>query len=165
MRPSGCGGAGASASLPSLDDVHRHRLRADALHLRPRRSQRGHLCFHHGLLGRRYGPMEPEELARHTIEIAARAGASAAEAIVRQGSEFSTVVRLGSVEKLLQANFRKLGVRIFCGSQSAASSTSDFSPETVGRVVADTVAMARAAPAGPSLSRVLKTTRGRAHGY
>jgi len=45
--------------------------------------------------------MEPEELARHTIEIAARAGASAAEAIVRQGSEFSTVVRLGSVEKLL----------------------------------------------------------------
>jgi PmbA protein len=94
--------------------------------------------------------MEPEELARHTIEIAARAGASAAEAIVRQGSEFSTVVRLGSVEKLLQANFRKLGVRIFCGSQSAASSTSDFSPETVGRVVADTVAMARAASPDPA---------------
>src|SRR3989449_4884325 len=30
MRPSGSGGAGASASLPALDDVHRRRLRSGA---------------------------------------------------------------------------------------------------------------------------------------
>src|SRR5437867_2817203 len=30
MRPEGSGGAGASASLPALDDAHRHRLRAGA---------------------------------------------------------------------------------------------------------------------------------------
>ncbi len=41
MRPSGSGGAGASAALALLDDVPRHRLRRAALHLRPRRSERG----------------------------------------------------------------------------------------------------------------------------
>ena len=33
--PSGSGGAGASAALALLDDVHRHRLRRAALHLPP----------------------------------------------------------------------------------------------------------------------------------
>ncbi len=41
MRPSGSGGAGASAALALLDDVQRHRLRRAALHLPPRRSKRG----------------------------------------------------------------------------------------------------------------------------
>ena len=40
MRPSGSGGAGPSAALPRLDDVHRHRLRRGALHLASRRSER-----------------------------------------------------------------------------------------------------------------------------
>jgi len=41
MRPSGSGGAGASAALALLDDVPRHRLRRAALHLPLRRSERG----------------------------------------------------------------------------------------------------------------------------
>ena len=41
MRPSGSGGAGASAALALLDDVPRHRLRRAALHLSPRGSERG----------------------------------------------------------------------------------------------------------------------------
>src|SRR5206468_8010156 len=57
MRPSGCGGGGPSASLRRLDDVHRHRLRRRALHTAPRRSQRGHLYFHHGLLRQGAGIM------------------------------------------------------------------------------------------------------------
>jgi hypothetical protein len=40
MRPSGSGGAGASAALAPLDDVHRHRLRRAALHLPPQRPER-----------------------------------------------------------------------------------------------------------------------------
>ena len=50
MRPSGSGLAGTSAALALLDDVHRHRLRRAALHLPLRRSERGLLYFHHGLL-------------------------------------------------------------------------------------------------------------------
>src|SRR2546423_14916742 len=41
----------APFGLRRLDDVHRHRLRRRALHTAPRRSQRGHLYLHHGLLG------------------------------------------------------------------------------------------------------------------
>ena len=41
VRPSGSGGAGASAALALLDDVHRHRLCRAAWHLPPRRSERG----------------------------------------------------------------------------------------------------------------------------
>jgi len=50
QRPAGSGGAGASAVLALLDDAHRHRLRRAAVHLPPRRSERGPLYFHHGLL-------------------------------------------------------------------------------------------------------------------
>ena len=50
MRPSGSGGTGASASLALLDDVPRHRLRRAALHLPPRRSERGPSKFSDGLL-------------------------------------------------------------------------------------------------------------------
>ncbi len=41
MRPSGSGAAGASAALALLDDIQRHRLRRAALHLPPRRAERG----------------------------------------------------------------------------------------------------------------------------
>jgi len=41
MRPSASGGAGASAALALFDDVPRHRLRRAAMHLPPRRSERG----------------------------------------------------------------------------------------------------------------------------
>ena len=46
------GGAGASAALALLDDVHRHRLRRAALHLPPRRSERGPSYFPDRLLGK-----------------------------------------------------------------------------------------------------------------
>ena len=61
MRPSGSGGAGASAALALLDDVHEHRLRRAALHLPPRRSERGPSSFSDRLLER---PAELPERAR-----------------------------------------------------------------------------------------------------
>ncbi len=41
MRPSGSGGAGTTAALALHDHLPRHRLRRAALHLPPRRSERG----------------------------------------------------------------------------------------------------------------------------
>src|SRR2546421_6319153 len=41
-----------------------------------------------------------KEIARDVVQRARKAGATAAEAIVREGSEFSSVVRLGEVETL-----------------------------------------------------------------
>jgi PmbA protein len=95
-------------------------------------------------------PMNSNELAHEVVEKAKRAGASAAEATVRFGTEFSTSVRLGEVEKLLQSSFRKLGLRVFCGTRSAIMSTSDFSSATLDGVAADAVELARAASDDPA---------------
>src|SRR5438093_675739 len=93
--------------------------------------------------------MERDELAEEVVTMALAAGASAAEVMVREGSEFSTSVRLGSVEKLLQASFRKLGMRIFHGRRTAISATSDFSRDALRQVAAETLDMARAAHEDP----------------
>jgi PmbA protein len=89
--------------------------------------------------------MNPSELARNVVDKAKRAGATGAEASARLGTEFSTSVRLGSVEKLLQSSFRKLGLRVFCGTRSAITSTSDFSEATLEAIAADAVQLAGAA--------------------
>jgi hypothetical protein len=44
MRPSDSGGAGASASLALLADVHGHRLRRAALHLPPPGAPQARWC-------------------------------------------------------------------------------------------------------------------------
>jgi len=61
-------------------------------------------------------------------------GATAEEVVVREGTEFSTSVRLGKVEKLQQASFRKLWARIFYDRRAAVSATSDFSLEVLNQV-------------------------------
>jgi PmbA protein len=94
--------------------------------------------------------VDRRELANSLIRSSQLAGATAAEVSVREGLEFSTTVRLGKVEKLEQACFRKLGIRIFAGSRSAASATSDFSDEALRSVVRDTLELARAAGDDPA---------------
>ena len=43
-------------------------------------------------------------------------GATAAEAVAREGNEFSTAVRLGEVETLKESGARAIGVRVFLGT-------------------------------------------------
>ena len=69
-----------------------------------------------------------ESLAADVIALAMKAGASDAEAVVRQGDEFSVNVRMGQVETLKESGSRALGLSVFLCNRSAASSTSDFSP-------------------------------------
>src|SRR5262245_14248563 len=94
--------------------------------------------------------MDRQQLANDVIRMALEAGASAAEVRVREGTEFSSSVRLGITEKLLQASFRKLGLRLFCGNRSVVSASSDFSPAALRDMVADTIALARAASSDPA---------------
>ncbi len=94
--------------------------------------------------------MDRKELAQELVEMAVCAGATDAEVLVREGMEFSSAVRLGKVEKLLQANFRKLGVRVWHGRRAAVSATSDFSLVALRQIVSDTLDMARAASEDPA---------------
>lgn len=85
-----------------------------------------------------------KQVGRDLVTRALRAGATSADATVREGEEFSVTVRLGQIENLKEAASKILGLRVFLGSRSATSYSSDFSSSALDRLVERTVAMARA---------------------
>jgi PmbA protein len=87
--------------------------------------------------------MELKEVATEVVDRAMRAGATAAEAVAREGNEFSTVVRLGQVETLKESGAKVLGVRVFHGLRAASTYTSDFSPAGLDQLVSSAVSLAR----------------------
>ena len=90
-----------------------------------------------------------KEIAVEILERAMKAGATAADAIAREGNEFSTLVRLGEVETLKESGARALGLRVFVGKRVAATHTSDFSGEGIEQLVANAVALAQTTSEDP----------------
>ena len=88
-----------------------------------------------------------KQLACDVLARALRAGATDAEAVVYQGDEFSTLVRLGQVETLKESGSRAVGLRVFIASgkaqRTASTSSSDFSRESIDRLVEGAVTLAR----------------------
>src|SRR5437660_10663911 len=76
-----------------------------------------------------------KELATDVVRRAMAGGASAAEAVVREGDEFSTVVRLGQVETLKESGSKAIGVRVFFGKRAASTYSSLFSRATIDRML------------------------------
>jgi PmbA protein len=76
-----------------------------------------------------------KELAQDLVRRAMAGGATAAEAVVREGDEFSTLVRLGQVETLKEAGSRAVGIRVFNGQRAASTYSSDFSREGLDRML------------------------------
>ncbi|MGZ7030228.1 MAG: PmbA/TldA family metallopeptidase, partial [Terriglobales bacterium] len=79
--------------------------------------------------------MDLKEIATDVVARAMRGGATAAEAVVREGNEFSTVVRLGQVETLKESGSKAIGVRVFFGQRAASTYSSDLTPEGVKQLV------------------------------
>ncbi len=84
-----------------------------------------------------------QQMALDVVGRALRAGASDAEAVVYEGEEFSALVRLGQVEQLKESGSRAIGLRVFLGQRSANTSSSDFSAESLERLVSGAVGLAR----------------------
>jgi len=61
--------------------------------------------------------LDLESLAADVVALAVKAGASDAEAVVREGDEFSVNVRMGQVETLQESGSRGLGLRVFLGTR------------------------------------------------
>jgi PmbA protein len=91
-----------------------------------------------------------ESIATQLVERATRSGASAADVVVRESDEFSTVIRLGKIESLKEAASKALGLRVFDGTRSATAYSSDFSPASLSRLAERTLAMARATSEDPA---------------
>src|ERR1039458_3626785 len=87
--------------------------------------------------------LDLESLAAEVVAMAVKAGASDAEAVVREGDEFSVTVRLGEVETLKDSGSRGLGLRVFLGKRSASTSTSDLTPDGIRQLVDGALALAR----------------------
>jgi PmbA protein len=91
-----------------------------------------------------------EQIAADLVGRAVKAGATAADAVVREGDEFSSVLRMRKIESLKEAASKALGLRVFVGTRSASSYSSDFSPASLDRLVSRTLAMARATSDDPA---------------
>src|SRR5258708_11984462 len=75
------------------------------------------------------------EIAQDIVRRAMKGGATAAECVVREGDEFSTLVRLGQVETLKESGSRSIGVRVFNGQRAASTYSSDFSRASLDRML------------------------------
>src|SRR5271170_7812948 len=77
-----------------------------------------------------------KDIAADVVRRAMQGGATAAEVVAVDSSEFSTVVRLGEVETLKESGSKGVGVRVFFGQRAASTYSSDLTPEGV-RILVD----------------------------
>lgn len=88
----------------------------------------------------------PEEISHHLLDMARKAGADAADAIVIDGASVSVEVRGTALEHAERAESVDLGLRVFLGKRQAIVSSSDSRPETLAAMAERAVAMAGEAP-------------------
>jgi len=87
--------------------------------------------------------LDLESLAADVVAQAIKAGASDAEAVIREGDEFSVNVRMGEVETLKESGSRGLGLRVFNGKRSASASTSDLTADGIHQLVSGAMALVK----------------------
>ncbi len=94
-----------------------------------------------------------QQLAADVVERALRAGATEAEVVIREGDEFSTLVRMGQVETLKESGARGIGLRVFLGSagahHTANTSTSDFSEAGLAHLITGAIDLAKVTSVDP----------------
>jgi PmbA protein len=90
-----------------------------------------------------------QELGREILDMARSKGATHGDVVMAEGDSFFVTVRLGEVEKISQAQEKRLGLRLFFHSSSASASTSDISRKSINRLVEETAQMARATAQDP----------------
>ncbi len=90
-----------------------------------------------------------DSLAADVVALATKAGASDAEAVVREGDEFSVTVRMGEIETLKDSGSRGLGLRVFLGKRSASTSTSDLTADGIRQLVDGAIALAKVTEEDP----------------
>src|SRR5271169_5467528 len=89
------------------------------------------------------------EIATDVVRRAMQGGATAAEAVAMDGSEFSTVVRLGEVETLKESGSKAVGVRVFFGQRAASTYSSDLTPDGIRQLVDAALSLAKVTSEDP----------------
>lgn len=82
-------------------------------------------------------------LLEKVVAAAIRQGATEAEVMALESTEFVVEVRLGEIETLQESASRGIGLRVIHEGRQASASTSNLQPEALDRLVAEAVEMAR----------------------
>jgi PmbA protein len=90
-----------------------------------------------------------KQIAADVVRRAMQGGATAAEVVAMDGSEFSTVVRLGEVETLKESGSKGIGVRVFFGHRAASTYSSDFTPAGIEQMVDSALRLAKVTSEDP----------------
>jgi len=80
------------------------------------------------------------------LDRAKKAGADAADAMLVESQNLSVTQRLGKMEKVERAENADIGLRLFIGKRQAIMSTGDISGESLERLVANAVLIAKSVP-------------------
>ncbi len=84
-----------------------------------------------------------QSLLSDIVSSALKRGATEAEVIALETTEFSVEVRLGEVETLEESVSRGLGLRVIYEGRQASASTSDTQPKSIEKLIAGAVEMAK----------------------
>ena len=93
--------------------------------------------------------LDLQTITADVVKLAMNAGASDADAVAREGDEFSVNVRMGQVETLKESGSRALGLRVFLGKKSASASTSDLTPDGIRQLVNGAIALVKVTEEDP----------------
>jgi PmbA protein len=102
-----------------------------------------------GAAGGEVSSTDLKDIALDVVHQAMRGGATAAEAVAVDGSEFSTTVRLGNVETLKESGSKGIGVRVFIRQRAASTYSSDLSPEGLRTMVGAALHLAKVTSEDP----------------
>ena len=90
-----------------------------------------------------------DDIVASVLERAIGAGADAADAVAVESDSESVGVRCGTVERVSEAHQKRVGLRVFVGQSSAVVSSADLSADSLARLAADAVALARVTAPDP----------------
>jgi PmbA protein len=97
---------------------------------------------------------QAEDVAQRALAAARAAGADQVDTVLVESDSLEARVRDETVDFVKQARERTLGIRVLVagegGMRSAITSTSDFAPDAVDRLAAETVTLARATAPDPT---------------
>ncbi|MEX0750058.1 MAG: DNA gyrase modulator, partial [Dehalococcoidia bacterium] len=82
-------------------------------------------------------------VASDIVEKARARGADEADAYIRSGVESSVSVRMGELEKLIEAGSRSVSIRVIKDKRTAVCNTSDLTPKALDELVQTAVELAK----------------------
>jgi PmbA protein len=94
-------------------------------------------------------PISALEILTDLIDLAHKAGADAADALLVDATDLSVSLRLGKIENLERSESGDLGLRVFSGRRQALVSSTDRSAKALNELACRAVKMAKLAPEDP----------------